>query len=202
MPRRWERFEKVVTVTDAIFAPAPFTHWCSTENPTLDKRFAYRDRIQETRPVIWGLEKWSMRWRVNMNLRDYRKFDHLSHSMALSMLPWETKIKDWSHGPTFHALARLIGDGHQEIDLYGSDWRGGHNVHPGSGERLGRASKDPARRWNGERELFKRIKAEAAENGVQIRRHGSPLELRIGRALDDEGDSWGPPGGRNNRSHQ
>lgn len=192
----WTGSSRVVAVTDAILSEVPeTTHWCHTENPTLDKRLAYRDQVVARKPIIWGLARWDERWRTMMKLQDYPRFELEDHADVLERLPYKTKIEDWSHGPTFHSIARCIADGFQEVNLFGCDWRGQTNFHPDTGAPLGKASKDPERRWAGERSLFERIAAEAQGEGFLVQRISSGMEPGLSGPLDDAGEAGGSLGG-------
>lgn len=202
IPKEW-RYGRVVAVTDAIFADAPITHWCHTENPKLKQRLAYTERILELQPIIWGRDEFAKRWRVMMHLQDYEHFELEHHyKTTVKRLPYTTEIDPWSHGPTFHALARCIADGFTHIDLYGSDWRGENNYHPVTGGVLGRCSKDPGNRWRGELALFARVQKEAHSHGVEVQRVYSSLEHHLSGSVDDEGAAGGHAGLGDDGGHQ
>ena len=202
LPKRWvwsgkPRYDRVVAVTDAIFADAPIDVWCFQEGPKHTWSHRYKrwgHRVLELKPTLWvykGLQDpWRYKWHLpkEMKILDRSVID-LSRELPWGGAEWRNKEdqlwKNWMRATIFHAVLATMVEGATEIEMFGCDNKGHCNYDPRDASELEnrRTHEHWNTRWEKEKEIWKRITPVASENGVTIRQV-SGTSLPVGPASE------------------
>lgn len=222
IPKNWvwkkkPRFDKVVAVTDAIFADAPIDAWAYQEGPQHKHQGRYQRygaRVMEIEPEMWVIrgsgENWINKWTLP---KEWVK-DDLYVSDMVDAFPWKAEawlvgkrkrrgkigvhkpnevIREYGCTSAFYAIARCIHMGCTGIHIYGCDMEGQANFSPKDGSPWcpKRGPKWWNERWSYERPMMKDVISEARKNGVEIVRHTKKISVpEAPEAKVDMTDGW------------
>ena len=169
LPESWD-YDRVVAVTDAIFADAPIDTWCFYENPKRKADWRYKrwsDRVFELMPILWVYTNLKPYW---IKLWGYPEEKVIGRDIQFS---WDDKSVDtsWVCFSVFHAVLAAMLEGAKTIDVFGCDNEGYCNYDPRDGSEISNMRKKITwdRRWEKEKRVWDEVIPHAADKGVSIK---------------------------------